>query len=116
MPDRAVVMRCRTREDGCTRPGSDGYAYEYWADEDGEHRGARVMAMSTSGRAVASDGRVTVVLSQEQAAELLDRALERIYELAARAGSISGFDPGDEDAAKALDELLGWAQLIEDLH
>jgi hypothetical protein len=29
--------RCRRREDGCLRHG-----YEYWADEDGEHKGAFV--------------------------------------------------------------------------
>jgi hypothetical protein len=38
------AMRCSRREDGCTRPDSDGADYEYWADEDGEHKGAMVRA------------------------------------------------------------------------
>jgi hypothetical protein len=33
---------CETREDRCTRRDVDGYLYEYWADEGGEQKGARV--------------------------------------------------------------------------
>lgn len=35
------MIRCATREDGCTRP-SKGYLYEYWADAEGEHMGKLV--------------------------------------------------------------------------
>lgn len=62
-----------------------------------------------------SDRRVTVALTTTQVREVLDRALERIQDLANRAGGISGHDAGDEEAVKALNELLSWAHLIEEL-
>lgn len=62
-----------------------------------------------------SDGRVTVALTTFQARDVMDCALERIQDLVVRAGGINGHDANDEEAAQALDDLLGWAHLIEDL-
>lgn len=36
-----TIDRC-TEEKPCSRPDSDGWYYEYWADEDGEHKGKRL--------------------------------------------------------------------------
>lgn len=62
-----------------------------------------------------SDGRVTVALTTTQARKVVDLALERIQDLAVRAGGINGHDAGDDEAVQALDDLLAWARLIEEL-